>query len=259
MREIAIEILGASFFATHHASADDAVAGAEREFTAPAFPLLVGRARRFTSLVTQLHMEVIGSLPRRPGHEQPAAVFATCHGEIQTAQRLIADFREHAGVSSAQFAYSVHNTPSGLHAIATGNTAPATTITGENAIAAGWLEAALVARETGRPVVLSIADEPVPPAFRGPVEPGGVAAAFLVGPGGRSGDGLAAQLVFAAGDPAPDRPARLLARAASAVARRAAEEIALGNIRPGGALRLLVGGAAGDPAGDAAGDAGDAG
>ena len=157
MTAIPIEILGASFFATHHASADDALAGAQRDFTAPAFRLLAGRARRFTSLVTQLHMEVLGSLPRLDAAGTPA-VFATCHGEIQTAERLIADFAESGLVSSAQFAHSVHNTASGLYSIATGNAAPTTTLTGENAIAAAWLEAALVARETERPVVLSIAD-----------------------------------------------------------------------------------------------------
>lgn len=240
MTAIPIEILGASFFSTHHASADDALAGAAREPTAPAFTLLVGRARRFTSLVTQLHMEVVGALPRPAAETCRPAVFATCHGEIQTAEKLIADFSRDGLVSSAQFAHSVHNTPSGLYSIASGGNAPTTTLTGDNAIAAGWLEAALIARETERPVVLSIADEPVPPAFRGPEEPGGVAAAFLVGPLGRSGEGMAARLVITAEAARPERPALLLARAVSAHARRAADDIALGAILADGWLRLRL-------------------
>jgi hypothetical protein len=244
MTAISIQILGASFFATRYASADDALAGAPREHTAPAFALLVGRARRFTSLVTQLHMEVLGGLPRLGAEERWPAVFATCHGEIHTAEVLIADLAASGMVSSAQFAHSVHNTPSGLYSIATGNPAPTTTVTGENAVAASWLEAALVAREIGQPVVLSIADEPVPAVFEGPAEAGGVAAAFLVAAGdpgsGDQRNAMAARLVIGPAAAPPERTALLLARAASAAARRAADDIALGSMGAGSALRLQL-------------------
>ncbi|HKE17132.1 MAG TPA: beta-ketoacyl synthase chain length factor [Kofleriaceae bacterium] len=249
MTAIPIQILGASFFATRHASADDALAGAPREHTAPAFPLLVGRARRFTSLVTQLHMEVLGALPRLGAEQRWPAVFATCHGEIHTAEVLIADLAASGMVSSAQFAHSVHNTPSGLYSIATGNPAPTTTVTGENAVAAGWLEAALVARESRQPVVLSIADEPVPAVFGACDEAGGVAAAFLVAAGDGAGDAgdasdpgdaVAARLVIGPAAAPPERTALLLARAASAAARRAADDIALGSLGAGSALRLQL-------------------
>jgi len=235
---IAVEILGASFFATHHASPADALAGVGRAFTPPAFALLVGRARRFTSLVTQLHMEVCGGLPAHASAGDLPAVFATCHGEIQTALRLISDFRDIGEVSSAQFAHSVHNTPSGLWAIATRTAAPTTTLTGENAIAAGWLEAALLARETGGLVVLSIADEPVPPAFRGPGEAGGVAAAFLVGPAAHVGRPAVLLIDESGGD--AERPSGILARAVHACSRRDAGDLVLGAVAPGRSLRLLV-------------------
>jgi hypothetical protein len=239
-RDLAIEIEAASFFATDYASAGDALAGVERTFTAPRFTLLVGRTRRFTSLVTQLHIEVCGALPQANG---AASVFATCQGEIQTAHRLIGEFRDAGQVSSAHFAQSVHNTPSGLYAMATRNTAPSTTLTGANAIAAGWLEAALVARDAERPVLLSIADEPVPSALGGPPEPGGVAAAFVLrsanagarltiesGEGGGAGDGD--------GDGEPQRSLELLARLVHAVTAGAAAAITLGSVLPGGVLRL---------------------
>lgn len=240
-----IRIAKAAFFSTCHASAHDVLAGRERPFTAPAYGLLVGRARRFTSLVTQMHVEVCGAL--QPEAQRAPAVFATCHGEIQTCERLIADFRDTSMVSSARFALSVHNTASGMYSVATGSTAPTTTITGANAIAAGWLEASLIALDADRPVLLSIADEPVPAVFRGPTEPVGFAAAFLVGAGAgtpRSADGCAVELVVTA---CPDGPApsidalRTLARAADACARRAPVAIALGPIQPGAMLELRIG------------------
>src|SRR4029078_4285607 len=86
--------------------------------------------------------------------------------------------------SSARFALSVHNTAAGLYSVATGNTAASTTIPGANAFAPAWLAAVLTVHETSRPVLLSIADEPVPALFQGPTQPFGIAAAFLLGPTG---------------------------------------------------------------------------
>ena len=231
-----IDIRGASFFSTHCASVADALAGTERDFTAPRFALLAGRARRFTSLATQLHIEVCGALP--PASAGRPAVFATCHGEIQTAHRLICEFRDSGEVSSAHFAQSVHNTPSGLYSVATGNTAPSNTITGANAVAAGWLEAALVARETDGAVILSIADEPVPDAFGGPDEPAGVAAAFLLGPA--PGGGVPARLSMEESGETPERMLSLLARIVHLVTARATGAVTLGSVQPGAALRLHV-------------------
>lgn len=243
-----IQIAKAAFFSTCHASAQDVLAGRERAFTAPAYGLLVGRARRFTSLVTQMHVEVCGAL--QPEAQHAPAVFATCHGEIQTCERLIADFRDTSMVSSARFALSVHNTASGVYSVATGSTAPTITVTGANAIAAGWLEALLIALDADRPVLLSIADEPVPAVFRGPTEPVGFAAAFLIGAGAaRSAAGCAAELMVT---DAPDAPAidalQTLARAADACARCEPATIALGPIQPGAMLELHIG-----PAGEARG------
>lgn len=228
-----VQVLGASFFSTHHASARDALEHRERAVTAPTYPLLVARARRFTSLVTQLHVEVIGALPPV---DAPHAVFATVHGEIQTAEKLIADFRDAGVVSSARFALSVHNSPSGVYSVATGNLAPTTTVTGDNALAAGWLEAVLTVLDTGRPVILSIADEPVPAVFHGPATPVGVAAAFLLGPAAATG--RHATLAMAPGGAAdPDGLAQLLARAVES------EPVTLGAITGDRALVLEFSGA----------------
>jgi hypothetical protein len=241
-----IQIWKAAFFSTCHASAQDVLAGRERPFAAPAYGLLVGRARRFTSLVTQMHVEVCGAL--QPEAQRAPSVFATCHGEIQTCERLITDFRDTSTVSSARFALSVHNTPSGVYSVATGSTAPTTTVTGANAIAAGWLEASLIALEAERPVLLSIADEPVPPVFHGPPEPVGFAAAFLLAAApDAAGPGWTAELaIVQREDPAPPEqapdldPLRVLARAADACVRGTPATIALGLIQPGTVLELRL-------------------
>jgi beta-ketoacyl synthase-like protein len=237
-----VPIWKAAFFSTCHASAQDVLAGRERPFTAPAYGLLVGRARRFTSLVTQMHVEVCGAL--QPEAQRALAVFATCHGEIQTCERLITDFRDTSMVSSARFALSVHNTPSGVYSVATGSTAPTTTVTGANAIAAGWLEAALIALEAERPVLLSIADEPVPAVFQGPTEPVGFAAAFLLGaaPGATgAGPGYTAELAVTASGQDPQIDAlRVIARAADAWTRQVPVTLALGLIQPGAVLELRL-------------------
>jgi len=72
-----VQIWKAAFFSTCHASAQDVLAGRERPFTAPAYGLLVGRARRFTSLVTQMHVEVCGALQPEASARRPCSQPAT--------------------------------------------------------------------------------------------------------------------------------------------------------------------------------------
>ncbi len=231
-----VKVVRASFFSTHHVSTEDVLAGRERAATQPAYPLLTGRARRFTSLVTQMHMEVCGAL-KLEGAEPPITVFATCHGEIQTAANLMTDIRDNGMVSSARFALSVHNTPSGLYSVATGSSAPSTTVTGDNAIAAGWLDAALTALDTGRTVLLSIADEPVPAEFHGPTGIAGVAAAFLLAPSATAGHTIELTLAPNAND-VPIDPLFTLARVVDACVRAQSTTVVLGRIQAGSLLEL---------------------
>ncbi len=225
------------WFATHHATTADALSGISRAPVPPAYALLVGRARRFTSLVTQLHIEVAGPL-HALCDAAPAGVFATCHGEIRTAELLMADTRDSGVVSSARFAQSVHNTASGAYAVATSNGAPMTTLTGANAYAAGWLEAVTLVQE-GHQVLLSLADEPVPATFRGPPGEDGMAAAFLLGP-------IDAELPRAELDRrielaiVPARATDSLAATCHAVTSGTGT-LGLGTIAPGKMLELTVG------------------
>lgn len=234
---IAFRIAASSFFSTNHESAADMLANRERLLTPPAYKLLVGRARRFTSLATQMHVEVLGALPIDPA-TQPVAVFATVHGEIQTAEQLLADFRDNGVVSSARFALSVHNSPSGVYSVATANVAPTTTLTGDNAIAGGWLEAALTVAELRAPVLLSIADEPVPEVFHGPGETIGIAAGFLLAPAASTA-GRAAELTIVPGPDAIDVDVRTLL-ATLGDPSSAPTTLLVGRIGPGSVLQLRL-------------------
>lgn len=234
-----VTIVGASFFSTHHASAGDALAGRERASTTPTFAMVSGRNRRYTSLVTQMTLEVCGALS--PSSGPPICVFATVHGEIATAERLIGDFRDHRLVSSAAFALSVHNSPSGVYSVAAQHTQPTTTLSGTNAIAAGWLEAVLTAcADPECSVLLAIADEPVPAVFRGPSETVGVAAAFLLRADPAGHTGVAAWLArTATSDEAGT--VHTLATAVDAITRGVAGAIALGRIEATAGLQLELG------------------
>ena len=231
-----IEIAAATLYSTHHASAADVLAGAERAPALPAYALLVGRARRFTSLATQLHAEVVGALPRE-ATSTARSVFATCHGEIQTADALMTDFHDNAVVSGARFALSVHNSPAGVISVATGNVASTSTVTGAHAIAAGWLEAVLATLDDGqRPVVLSIADEPIGSRLCGPVHTG-IAAGFLLRP---ASSGRRAALAIVPGGAAAPDPLHTLACLVAAAERDDAATIELGSVQPGTILELRV-------------------
>lgn len=237
-----LHVLGVGFFSTAHAAATDVAGGMRSGPHKPAFALLVGRARRFTSLVMQMHVEVCqqatAGLPREVAC---GSVFCSNHGEVQTAADIIADIREHQAVSSARFAVSVHNSPSGVYSIAAGSRQPTTTITsGASSFAAGMLEASLTAQERAGVVLLSYADEPVPVVFGGEADGEGQAMALLLGNAqGQASSGLASHGTLSLGERAATQAmtqADALAAAASLAAlvqAREPGEVALGTLRDG--------------------------
>ena len=94
-------------------------------------------------------------------------VFASRHGAIHLAVKIIDTIYRGEAVSPMQFSHSVHNAAVGTYSIATGNREASSSIAGgEDSFANGFLEAALLLdREPSRPVLLVVADEPVPPLF----------------------------------------------------------------------------------------------
>ncbi len=177
-------VLGSGFFAPDYDSVEDAFADRRRvEPRAPEFALVTGRLRRFTSLVTQMHLEVCGQALRVAGSDgsAPHTVFASELGETTTTIELLRGMADQGVASAARFAQSVHSTPSGIFSIATGNRhASQAVAAGEHTFAAALLETRLIALETGGPVLLSIADDAAP-ALLGSARPGAaLAAAFVI-------------------------------------------------------------------------------
>ena len=170
MRELpSMRVLGTGFFAPEYAALADVRAGVERAPVPPPFALVEGRARRFTSLVTQMHLDASGTAIRASGVDAKAvrSIFASSGGELATAVHILDSINETASVSAARFVQSVHNTPSGVFSIATGNVLSSTTIAaGSDTVAAALVEAALLCAEDPSPVLVSFGDEAVPALFR---------------------------------------------------------------------------------------------
>lgn len=177
------EIWGTGFFSPAYATVADALADRPRELAIPPFALVEGRLRRFTSLVTQMHLEVCGQAldaAQVPAHSV-IAVFASEVGETATSIELLRGIVDHGVASAARFAQSVHSAPSGIFSIATGNRLPTHALAaGPRTFERALFESRLLALETGRPVLLSIADDVVPELL-GSERPGvALAAAFVI-------------------------------------------------------------------------------
>lgn len=230
---LTLSVLGYGFFSTQHASSEAAVRDERSAVRKPNFSLLVARARRFTSLVTQMHVEVCGqALEAAPPGAVPHTIFASHHGELQIAADLISDLLALKSVSSARFALSVHNAPSGLVSIATGNTRGTTTIAaGDDSFAAGLLEAFLIAKERRTLVLLSYADEPVPALFGGPITEVGTGFSLLLGHEGANALGTLT-LSEHAGESPTRLPFQGTAELATAIAKRARRSVPVGQLRP---------------------------
>ncbi len=189
----ACEIWGTGFFAPAYASAADALANRRREPVAPPFALVTGRLRRFTSLVTQMHLEVCGQALAAAlvPPDSVIGVFASEVGETATSIELMRGIVDQGVASAARFAQSVHSTPSGIFSIAAGNRLPTHALAaGPHTVERALFESRLLAIESGRPVLSSIADDVVPDVL-GSERPGvALAAAFLISASTRAGGRL---------------------------------------------------------------------
>ena len=165
----ALRVLGTGFFAPEYGSVRDVCAGVKRAPVMPPFALVEGRARRFTSLVTQMHLEAAGQAVAASSVDARTVrtIFASAGGELGTAVALLGAIGANEPLSAARFVQSVHNTPSGVFGVATGNTAPSNTIAaGPDTVAAALVEAALASPEDPGPLLVSFGDEAIPDVFR---------------------------------------------------------------------------------------------
>jgi Beta-ketoacyl synthase, N-terminal domain len=175
-----LAILGYGFFCPRAESPEHLLRGELRDAVAPPFAWVMGRDRRYTSLVTQLHLESIGqAAPTQRGAVR--SIFGSVYGEIETAATFMADMGRGDPIRPAQFTQSVHNAPAGVFSIAARNPAASTTITaGPHTFAVALQEAELQLWESEEPILISLADEAVPSVF-GSADPGlSLACAFVV-------------------------------------------------------------------------------
>lgn len=164
-----LTVLGHAFFAPRFASVADALVEEHRQSMAPVFALVEGRLRRFTSLVTQMHLEVAGQALAHAGvaPRDVHPVFTSAYGETATTVTLLEGIHDAHVASAARFPQSVHNTPSGLFSIATGNQHPASVLAaGEAGFAAGMLEALALLGDGKGPVLLTAVDDRIPSVLR---------------------------------------------------------------------------------------------
>ena len=100
----------------------------------------------------------IGTLP---------TVFASRHGELALTLSLLESLARSEPLTAAGFTHSIHNTQVGLFSIAARNREMATALgAGPDTFPCAILEAlALIERSGGGPVLVVVADEPVPSGF----------------------------------------------------------------------------------------------
>jgi hypothetical protein len=126
-------------------------------------------------------------------HDLPT-VFASPHGEIHRTTKLLDELAAGEPLSPNGFSLSVHNTASGLYAIASGNRAPATAVAaGLDTLALAVIDAVGQLARGAAAVMVVMADEPLPAFYQRWAEAGACrfALALLLEP---AGDGPAWQL-----------------------------------------------------------------
>ncbi len=165
-----VKLVSTAFFSPEFASLDDLVAGKRRASVQPAFRLIPGRQRRFTSLLTQMQLEVVEEALASAGVDPRTvpSVFASTYGELSTTIELLEAIEAGRPTSPARFAQSVHNTASGAFSVATQNTEPSSVVAGGPfLLAQALLEGVLLVGALQKPVVVAVGDDEIPALFRG--------------------------------------------------------------------------------------------
>jgi len=141
-----------------------------------------------------------------PDAHRGRTIFASPHGEIHRTITLLDDLARGEPLSPNAFSLSVHNTASGLYAIAAGQRAPSTALAaGADTLEMAVIEALGALRHSGEKTAMVVfADEPLPEFYRPWDEPGAArfALALLLG---APESGPAWQLSRGAGEPGRER------------------------------------------------------
>lgn len=156
----------------------------------PDVPFLPSGVRRRATRLTRMMVQVAFDCTDDANRDRVRTVFASRHGAIHVAMKIVGSIARGEMVSPLQFSHSVHNAQAGLFSIAAANREASSSIAaGEDTFSHAFLEAALhFERAPEQPVLLVIGDEPLPETLAHLVEepPGAYAVALLLA---REGDG----------------------------------------------------------------------
>ena len=130
----------------------------------PPVAFLPPAVRRRASRLTRLMLETAFACTTDEERGTVRTVFASRHGAIHVAIKILASIAREEAVSPLQFSHSVHNAQAGLFSIAAGNREASSSIAaGADTFAHGFLEAVLqLERRPEQAVLLVTGDEPIP-------------------------------------------------------------------------------------------------
>jgi hypothetical protein len=130
----------------------------------PEVPFLDPGVRRRATRLTRLALRVAFDCSEDVDRSRLRSVFASRHGAIHVAVKILASIAREQAVSPLQFSHSVHNTQAGLFSIAAGNRCASSSVAaGEETFGHGFLEALLhLERAPESQVLLVVCDEPLP-------------------------------------------------------------------------------------------------
>jgi hypothetical protein len=210
-------VRGMGLWAPGHATLANWVAGesaVDPELTKPKAAMLSSRLRRRTSLMTRMVASAVEEAADQGRADRSALryVITSAWGELKTTVDLLESMCTGDGrVSPTAFTNSVHNTPTGYLSIASANRLGSNAVAaGSEGVAMGFLDAMLTLVEDGNDVMLTLAEEAIPPPFGVPGETHTLAAALHIS--SRRAEGalnLAVELTQGAGgqDPEDQDPA----------------------------------------------------
>ncbi|HQQ62821.1 MAG TPA: beta-ketoacyl synthase chain length factor [Pseudomonadales bacterium] len=131
----------------------------------PALDFVPALARRRMSRVTRMSIQAAENC--RGDKRNITTVFASRHGEIQRSFGILESVAAAEPVSPADFSVSVHNTAAGLYSIQRHDRSPSTSISaGVDTLEAAFVETYAQLHGGNDEVLLVMADEPVPSAYR---------------------------------------------------------------------------------------------
>lgn len=130
----------------------------------PDVPFLPAGVRRRATRLTRLALRVAFDATADTDRAAVRTVFASRHGAIHVAVKILASIAREEAVSALQFSHSVHNAQAGLFSIAMGNREASSSIAAAEAtFGHGFLEALLMLeRAPDAEVLLVTCDEPLP-------------------------------------------------------------------------------------------------